>query len=199
MSQRHLRFFQTISGRMVLFGMVPAALIMSLLVVFVLVTLFRQLLDDNASSLRILADRVAAEIEQGNTRAVMTSEMMSFAQESGLFGNREGSSDLARRVLAAYPEFTGAYYGYEPNADQLDQAFVDGLQDSPISAALGEGGRFAPYWFRTRDESNGILLAALPNMDDSTYYIDARESFLRDGSAVAIITEPYLYRGNLIV
>ena len=210
MRQQARAFFQSLSGRMVLFGMVPAALIMLLLVVFVVITLFRQLLDENASSLRILASRVAAEVEQGNTRAIMAARMMAISQRHGLFGNRAGSSALARQVLQDYPEFTAAYFGYEPNADQSDQAFLDSLGTDSDEAedgaaghalenALAADGRFLPYWFRAQNTHRDILLASLPNIDDSPYYQGSRDAFRNDGKVTEMITEPYQYRGNLIV
>ena len=45
---------------------------------------------------------------------------MGLAQESGLFGDRARSLAFARAVLEALPELTGAYFGYEPDADGHD-------------------------------------------------------------------------------
>ena len=64
-----------------------------------------------------MADKVALEVERGNQLTILAAEIMALAQEEGLFGDRQASIDMARRVLATYPEITAAYFGYEPDAD----------------------------------------------------------------------------------
>jgi methyl-accepting chemotaxis protein len=77
------------------------------------------------SLLQNLAKQVATEIERNNSQAVQAAHLMALAQESGgLFGNRLESIELARRVLKESPEFTGAYFGYEPNADGNDADYL---------------------------------------------------------------------------
>ena len=110
---------------MLLFGIVPAGLILTTLVIVTALRMFASARNASEAALRLMADRVAAEIERGNTRAVLASKMLVFAQMDGLFGQRMASLAYARRVLEQLPEFTGAYFAYEPNADGHDQEYAN--------------------------------------------------------------------------
>jgi len=50
---------------------------------------------------------------------VLATKVMAFAQENGMFGNRKESSELVTRVLDEFLDFIAAYFGYEPNADNM--------------------------------------------------------------------------------
>ncbi|MCG8698106.1 MAG: methyl-accepting chemotaxis protein, partial [Bacteroidales bacterium] len=120
------------------------------------------------------------------------------AQKDGLFGNREASSALIKRVLETYDEFTGASYGYEPNADGQDVAYAGTEAANAIGKAFDPNGRFIPYWYR--DEAKGGQLTLTPLVDmESPYYDGCRQQFLELGRAEVLVTEPYVYEGKLIV
>ncbi len=72
------------------------------------------------AALREEVDKAALEIERANAAAVGVARVMALAQESGMFGDRPRSLAFARTVLERFPELTGAYFGYEPNADGHD-------------------------------------------------------------------------------
>ena len=133
------------------------------------------------------------------TRAVLAAELMAQAQVHGMFGDRLRSSALARQVLADYPELTGVYFGYEPNADGADAAYVESELATRIGPAFASDGRFIPYWFRDKAEATKLVLEPLVDMDTSLYYQGCKEQFLRGGQAVPMITEPYVYGGKMIV
>src|SRR4030095_13972271 len=84
---RSPRFWRTLSGRMLLFGIVPVGLILTTLVIVTALRMFASARSASEAALRLIADRVAAEIERGNTRAVLASKMMVLAQMEGLFGS----------------------------------------------------------------------------------------------------------------
>jgi methyl-accepting chemotaxis protein len=66
-------------------------------------------------------------------------------------------------------------------------------------AALGDAGRFLPYWFRDRLEPSRILLKPLVEID-GLYYEGCRRRFLDPQQAdKAMVTEPYAYEGQLMV
>ena len=91
---------------------------------------------------------------------------MAEAQVAGMFGDRKASLEMARLVLQNSPEFTGCYFGYEPNADQQDAASVGKLP----AEAMDKKGRFIPYWFVVPDRGRTIKLEPLVNMETSLYY-----------------------------
>ena len=128
----------------------------------------------------------------------MAVKTMAFAQQSGQFGRRGESSAYARQVLQAFPEFTGAYFGYEPDADQDDDDFLGSSEGKRMAAALDETGRFLPYWYR--DVVDGALeLEPLVDMEESLYYQGVKDQYLDSGEPEYLVTEPYEYEGKLIV
>lgn len=130
---------------------------------------------------------------------------------------------LQRATLASSPRLTGAYFGYEPDADGLDAetaAAVKGPASGEAAVptpaplpdqtskealsrvpprALGPDGRFIPYWFRDRTDPGRILLTPLVQMD-GLYYEGNRRRFLDPTEAdKSMVTEPYDYEGQLMV
>jgi signal transduction histidine kinase/CheY-like chemotaxis protein len=184
---------------MLLFGIVPVGLILTTLVIVTALRMFASARSASEAALRLIADRVAAEIERGNTRAVLASKMMVLAQMEGLFGQRTASLAYARRVLEQFPEFTGAYFAYEPNADGHDREYANTPAAAALGAACDPKGRFIPYWFRDRETGTRIVLEPLLNMETSLYYQGCKDQFLREKRALPMVTEPYVYEGKMIV
>jgi len=114
---------------------------------------------------------------------------------------RIDSANSGKRGLLTgdYPEFTGAYFGYEPNADTSDAEFLEGQAAKAIAGAFNSQGRFLPYWFRDQDDPSQTKLEPLVNMESSLYYQGVRSLYQSSGFPVPIVTEPYLYGGKLIV
>jgi signal transduction histidine kinase/DNA-binding response OmpR family regulator/HPt (histidine-containing phosphotransfer) domain-containing protein len=184
---------------MLLFGIVPVGLILTTLVIVTALRMFASARNASEEALRLTADRVAAEIERGNTLAVLASKMLVFAQMDGLFGQRTASLAYARRVLDQFPEFTGSYFAYEPNADGHDQEYANTPAGATLGAAFDPKGRFIPYWFRDRKTGGRIVLEPLLNMETSLYYQGCKDQFLREKRALPMVTEPYAYEGKMIV
>ncbi len=195
----HLPFGQSLLGRIFLFGAIPSMLVMAVVLAYVSSTMLARQRAQVEEQILLRAEEVAAEVERGNTRATMTVRVMAFAQTSGEFGRRVESTEYARRVLEEFPEFTGSYFGYEPNADQDDAAFRDSPEAAPIRAGLGADGRFLPYWYRDHDDPSKILLEPLVDMETSLYYQGVKDLFLESGRAQFLVTEPYVYEGKMIV
>ena len=192
-------FHRSLSGRMLLFGVLPTAAILLGLIVYVAVTMYGALRTQNEEAMRTLADRVAGEIERGNTRAVMAVQVMAYAQENGLFGDRLRSVEYARRVLDEFPEFTGAYFGYERDADGADAASLAPAVARTLGPAMDSAGRFIPYWFRDHDDNELLRLEPLVDMETSLYYQGCKDLFLETGEPRPMVTEPYVYEGKMIV
>src|SRR5262245_915816 len=184
---------------MLLFGIVPAGLILTTLVVVVALRMFASTRSDSEARLRLMADRVASEVERGNTRAVLAAKIMAFAQMDGMFGQREASLAYARRILEEFPEFTGAYFCYETNADSRDLEYANTPRATAMGPAFDPKGRFIPYWFRDRETNTRIVLEPLLNMETSLYYQGCKDQFLREKKLLPMVTEPYVYEGKMIV
>ena len=212
-----------IRARMLLLGVLPAMLIFAG-VGMVNYLRTRDLLVDFGKEILVARARViAAEIDRDTLEAVTAARMMATAAANGLYGNRLASLRLTHDVLARYPQFYAAYFGYEPDGDGLDAATVaatrtavgDAKQavtvpDMPTDPqdrgldrippqALGEGGRFIPYWHRDHAEPSRILLTPLV-LIDGLYYAGCKERFLDANQPdKAMVTEPYDYQGKLMV
>jgi signal transduction histidine kinase/DNA-binding response OmpR family regulator len=199
MAEPSVPFHKSLSGRMLVVGVVPTAAILLGIIFYTANEMAEALRAENERNMTILADRVAAEIERGNTRAVLAVEVMASAQENGMFGDRAASVEYARQVLEKYPEFTGAYFGYEPDADGADAEPLEAAHADLLSPALGEGGRFLPYWFRDPQDNDLLRLTPLVDMETSLYYQGCRDLFLESGLSQPMITEPYVYEGKMIV
>ncbi|GHB93926.1 methyl-accepting chemotaxis protein [Cerasicoccus arenae] len=142
--------------------------------------------------------KIALKVEQANLEAVTVSRTIADAQESGMFGLRNESVALLRRVLEANPQFVGVSIGYEPNADGKDTDFLASFSRPPNW--LGEDGRFIPYWYRDLSDGQRIKSETLVDMDTSLYYNGVRQALSKNPELRYYITEPYIYNNlNLIV
>ncbi|TFH20867.1 MAG: hypothetical protein E4H03_11520, partial [Myxococcales bacterium] len=190
---------KSLSGRMLLFGVLPTVVVLLGLIVWLASAMYSALRTANEHDMQLLADGVAAEIERGNTRAVLVAEVMAFAQQNGMFGDRAASVAYSRQILAHYPELTGAYFGYESGADGKDGSFRGAELDEALRAAHDETGRFLPYWFRDHEDNEYLRLEPLVDMETSLYYQGCKDLFLENDESRPMVTEPYVYEGKMIV
>ncbi|MBE1302234.1 MAG: response regulator [Alteromonadaceae bacterium] len=185
--------YRTFAGRMFLMLIMPLVLIICAMLAFNTWSSYEHSLEESNRHLQLLGRKLGEKIEKENQEAVLAAKMMSLVQEEMMFGYRLKSVDLAERVLLENPGFTGAYFGYEPDADGKD----DLSPDIPLS--VDTDGRFIPYWFRDIDNPNKIALEPLKDMESSLYYGGLKERYQANPVAQAMITEPYVYQGKLIV
>lgn len=188
-----LRFYQSLKGQIFLYLLLPIVVILAIIIT---INAFRELAAAHKNieiTLLHSVQNTALRLEQDNALALQTAKTMADAQTAGLFGLREESSRFARNVLQNNEAFTGAYFGYEPNADGQD----DHTQViEPLTHAVNEQGRFLPYWHR---DANQLVLTPLVDMETSLYYDGVQRLFLRTQKVQGLITEPYSYQGKMIV
>lgn len=212
--------FKSLRFRILAFGGCPV-LITILIISSVLVQQqYKELLRNSVQEIDLNTSHTAEQLERDNLESVTIPKIMAVAQENGLFGNREQSIKFAKRVLELNPKLTGAYFGYEPNADSQVLISTNKLSETHAEAVDGEG-RFLPYWFRDQDDPDLIKLSPLADMETSFYYqgVKNRETGAPETEKVALsselsryyipqaavnqdpkimITEPYVYEGKLI-
>jgi methyl-accepting chemotaxis protein len=213
-----------IRSRMLLLVVLPAVLILAGVLAANFVRMRGLLLAFGEEILRDRVQVVAADIDRGATEAVTAARVMALAAENGLLGRRLDSLRFTRAVLAAFPQFYGASFGLEPDADGLDAATAAAAKQAtdgaaaavPLPPALADqstpealagvppqavtaAGRFIPYWFRSRADGQTLLLSPLTGLD-GLYYEGVRRRLL-DPTATekALVTEPYDYEGQLMV
>jgi len=193
MSAQQIKFTQSLKGRILLFLTLPTIIIIVTLVSIIANSSYSSARFQAEFSLRQAAQLVSLEIERRNASAVLTAKMMVLAQEESMFGQREVSSNFAHRVLTEFPEYTGAFFGYEPNADEQDL-----VQATPefIDSTVNTNGRFLPYWYR--DGVNEVV-TPLVDMEVSLYYDGVKKLYQQTKQAQVLVTEPYMYQGKMIV
>jgi methyl-accepting chemotaxis protein len=192
MSNSRISFLNSLKGRILIYLVAPTILVISAIILITSINSFSSAREQAEQAIRQQAKQVAQEIERGNSNAINIAQIMVLAQEESMFGNREESSALARRVLEEHPEFTGAYYGYEPNADLQDDQFT-GINNKTTDS----NGRFLPYWYR--DSNSEVVVSPLIDMETSLYYDGVRRLYENGKKAKGLVTEPYIYEGKMIV
>ncbi|MFT5366956.1 MAG: two-component system NtrC family sensor kinase, partial [Candidatus Latescibacterota bacterium] len=200
MSGSKVKFYRSLGGKALLLAVVPTVSILFGIIIYTALSMSDEMREENESLLQNISEKVALEIERSNSHAVTVAQIMAYAQESGgLFGKRAESTEYARRILEESPEFTGACFGYEPNIDQNDAVFLKSNAGQKLAQALDKEGRFLPYWYRDQNNETKLLLAPLIDMETSLYYKGVKDSFLKSGSALPMVTEPYIYEGKMIM
>jgi methyl-accepting chemotaxis protein len=193
MKENQISFFTSLQGRLLLSLGVPTILIICSIVTITSINSFSSAKAQAEHAIEQAAALAALEIERRNANAIRTAKIMALAQEEGMFGNRVASSKFARRVLLEHPEFTGAYFGYDKNADQQDAQYTAQQYSGKIA---DQAGRFLPYWYRDGDS---IALAPLTLMETGLYYDGLRKRYYLNNKAQGLVTEPYIYSDKMLV
>lgn len=189
-------FHHRLVGRLLLFGGVPALLVLGAALVLGFGRTEAVLRDSVENRVLDAARMAALDLSDDNERAVTAARVLAAAAEAGFLGDRERSLELARSVLIATPSFQAVSFGWEPRAD--DAAALD--MDLPPEA-MDETGRFLPYWYRDADAPDGIALEPLVGMEDPAflYYLEPRRIFEETGVATSVVTKPYDYEGVSLI
>jgi methyl-accepting chemotaxis protein len=221
-----MRFLQRlgIRSRILLLVVLPAILILAGVLAANFLRMRGLLLAFGEEILRDRVKAIAADIDRGSAEAVTATRVMALAAENGLLGRRLDSLRFVRAVVAAFPQFYGASFGLETDADGLDArtaAVVTRAADTAAGAvppppalpdqttpealalvppqAVTERGRFIPYWFRSRADGQTLMLTPLTGLD-GLYYEGARRRLVDPTVATkALVAEPYEYEGQLMV
>ena len=212
---------KSLRAKILVFAVLPIFLIQVLVIGFIGYKIFAGEREDVLKRLEAEVAKAASMINGANREATIVPEIMARAQEAGLFGKRLESSQFARRVLEEHASFTGAYVGYEPNADGQDAQFKGSVSEPALSHAHDATGRYLPYWFRSPTNTGAIQLKPLIDMESSFYYRGIKNR-VEDGTETQgivleggisrhydpattrgqlayMMTEPYNYEGVLMV
>jgi methyl-accepting chemotaxis protein len=195
---RSVKFRNSMLGRGLLLGVLPAALVMLSVSA---INGFRSLSSAEArleADLRQATDLLAAEIGRANRANLDVVRAIARAQEEGLFGRRAESLGFMERTLRETPHAHATSLGYEPDADGQD---ANGAGAGVPAEALGPGGRLYAYFKRDPAAPGGIRLEPLAEVpeDGGLWYRVPKERFERAGIAGPSVTKPYNYLGADII
>ena len=194
-SARTVSFAASLAGRLLLMGVLPAAVIVGVILFWTAREKFEHLERIADGELVREALIAASEIEVSNFDAMQVARSIAAQQTSGLFGQRALTVKLLYAALEADDNITAAYVLYEPNADGNDAASAA----SDPKEWIEPTGRFIPYPFRDWAHGNTIEVKASIDYETSLYYDGVRRAFAESGTATTMVTEPYVYDGQLIV
>ena len=105
---------------------------------------------------------------------------------------------MAKASLPASADLFGVAIGYEPIADQSYRAFLATVS-LDMHRSMDASRRFIPDGFRVLGENKTLRVGPQRYLDTSRYYGGTQQLFLKHGQPTAMITEPYLYEGRMIV
>ncbi len=191
-----VHFYQSLAGRLLLLGVLPATLLLASLLAWGAIETFDNLREIGTESLLRDANVAAAKVETSNERAMELCESIARQQVGGLVGQRALTVAVCTAMLGADENVTAAYVCYEPNADGHDAA---ALAAGDPKEWMEPSGRFIPYPFRDWHKGDAIGVKQLVDYDTSLYYDGVRRDFAKSGIERALVTEPYVYDGQLIV
>lgn len=199
------RFTNSLMGKLVLTGMLPALLLIAVLAGLSISRRYTMRVDAAKADLAADAQDVALRIEATNRHAIDVARMIAIAQEAGMFGQRERTVSFLRDVLEQFSDsLTAAYVVYEQNADGQDATvhipgatIPAGMVDS-LGNPYGTG-RFSPYCYLDWANNNAISLKPTLHMTTNSYYQLPRNNWLTRRVREEVITEPYEYEGQMIV
>lgn len=172
----------------ILLGGFVVLLLASLVIAFSLWMMRQNLLRTGKENIKRAVSEVAKEVERENVKSLAIPKTMALAQSNGMFGDREASIAYALAILESNPDLTGAYFGYEPNAEgaDTDNAFLASTFSTDNAKAIDKTGRFLPYWYRGHEDATEILLEPLVDMDTSYYYRGTKNRFLGEPEGTGV-------------
>ena len=200
-SLKSLRF------KILMFGACPVLITLLSISILLIIQQFQDLRRNIEEEINLNTSLAALQIEESNLVSVTIPKTMALAQENGLFGNRQASTLYAQQVLRLNTNLTGAYFGYEPDADGQDENHhTNNLASSSLSeefrwkkideknssGAVDGEGRFIPYWFRDIKNPSEIKVTPLVDMEKSLYYQGVKNRFLNQGEITEIDLVAYL-------
>ena len=186
---------RSLAGRLLLLGILPSALVIGGILGWGMVDKYHALGRIAESELEHQALAIAVDVAESNLSAMQAARSIAVQQESGLFGDRARTIDILRGLLAADGNVTAAYVAYEPDADGKDAASLATDPKEWMDAA----GRFIPYPFRDWQRGDAIGVKPLVDYETSLYYDGVRRAFAATGESATMVTEPYVYDGQLVV
>ena len=185
--------FKSLRFKILMFGACPVLITLLSISTLLIIQQFQELRRNIEEEINLNTSLAALQIEEANLVSVTIPKTMALAQENGLFGNREASTLYAQQVLRLNTNLTGAYFGYEPNADGQDKASLsDESLKSKLEGSIDKDGRFIPYWFRDLKNPSKIEVENLVAMESSLYYQGVKNRFLNHGETTKIDLSAYM-------
>lgn len=191
---------KSLSGRLLMYGVVPTMLMIVVIVVLSAIDAHQNAQEAQERLLVADVTGAAAELDVRNDRWNAFAQTLAVSQANGMFGRRKESLEFIRSVNAFSDLNLSMYLAYEPNADGQDaEALRAG--ELPVEA-MDASGRFIPVCYdeyRAGVRTGASGLKPSTGMETLPYYTAPRDEFLKSGSTNPIITEPYIKEGQMLI
>lgn len=192
-------FFNSLSGRLLLLGVVPAVLTIASIVAGSAFEGYRSVRQAEEQVLAADAGGAAAELDVRNVRWNNVAEILAQNQSGALFGKRKEALDNLRGINGLSDLNLTTFAFYEPNADGQD---AGALKSTLPRESMDAAGRFVPIWTTTAWNENGTSTDRLSpgvEVDGIEIYSKAKAHFAKTGRATALMSEPYEMTGTMVV
>jgi methyl-accepting chemotaxis protein len=193
-------FVNTLSGRLLLLGVVPTVLAIAGIVTWSAIDGYQSALEAQEQVLAADAVGAAADLSARNDRWNAIAQLIAVGQSEGLFGRRKESIDFLRGANGITNLNLSVCLVYEPNADGQD---AQALKSGEIPAdAMDANGRFVPVLYdeyQSGVRTGQTLLKPSVGMETLDYYLIPKSEFAKTGKAAPVITEPYAKEGQAII
>ncbi len=132
-----------------------------------------------------MAENYATKFDRDMNSNMAIADTLSRTLEEYDSNNRTEVNNILEKLLSENPHLIGTYVAFEPDAfDGKDEQYIN------YDRAHDQTGRFVPYWNKI---GGSTKVEALLDYDTEDYYQ------LPKKEKQNILTEPYLYQGELIV
>ncbi|MBX3389287.1 MAG: methyl-accepting chemotaxis protein [Phycisphaeraceae bacterium] len=192
-------FANSLSGRILLFGVLPTVLVIGAIVAWSAVETYKSLRTAEEEVLAADARGAAVDLNGRNDRWNLVAAILAQSQPGGMFGKRSESLEFIRHVNALNDRTLNTYFVYEPNADGAD---ASSLKSDLPRGAMDSSGRFCPVWTTVNWEQTkgkGDTLSSATGMDTLEYYQGPKREFGKTGRADALMTEPRVVGSATVV
>ncbi|MBX3381426.1 MAG: methyl-accepting chemotaxis protein [Phycisphaeraceae bacterium] len=192
-------FANSLSGRILLFGVIPTVLVIGAIVAWSAIETYRSLRTAEESVLAADASGAAVELNGRNERWSLVAAILAQSQPAGMFGKRVESLDFIRQVNALNDLTLTTYLVYEPNGDGNDAA---SLKSNLPRESMDASGRFCPVWTSVNwaeTKGKGDKLSPATGMETLEFYQGPKSEFGKTGHAEAFITEPRSVGGAMVI
>ncbi len=193
-------FINSLSGRLLLLGVLPAVLVITAIVAWGAIDNYHSVRHAEEQVLAADAGGAAAELSGRNERWNLLAAALAQSQSAGMFGKRRESLEFIRLANSLTDQNLTTYMVYEPNADGQDGAALKAT-DIPREA-MDASGRFAPVWITHNwTDAHGAADKLVPasGLESADFYLTPKAEFTKTGKATAVQTEPRPFEGELVV
>ena len=190
----------SLSGRLLLVGVIPALLTIAAIVAIAGIEGYRTAREAEERLLGANVTAAAVELAARGERWNAIAQTIAASQTNGMFGNRKDTVGFLKAANAVSNLNLSMYVVYEPNADAQD---AESLKSGKVPPeAMDSNGRFLPVWYDVSQAAvptGESVLKPMTGVESLPFYLAPKAEFAKSGVQTPMVTEPYIRDGRMIV